>query len=104
VGRRSKNDYGENGRFGIRCYDRRVMTTHHNKAFYYLLLRRQTSKYKFDYSPVSNIVATALFNLRVYSMSNVSIQGKPADFGEDKKRELFHYCLPTPKGNPESGQ
>jgi hypothetical protein len=35
------------------------------------------------------MVITALLYLRVTGMSNVSIQGNPADFGEDKKKELF---------------
>jgi hypothetical protein len=50
---------------------------------------RQTLKYKIDYSPISNVGAIALFNLRLYGISNVSIQGKSADFGVDKKKELF---------------
>ena len=61
---------------------------------------RQTLKYKIDYSPISKVVTTALFNLRVCSMSNMSIQGKSAGFGEDKKKELFplwRLIVPTPK-------
>jgi hypothetical protein len=35
------------------------------------------------------MMTNALLYLRVNGMSNVSIQCNPADFGEDKKTELF---------------
>jgi hypothetical protein len=73
----------------IMWYAGRIMTRHYDEAFSYLLFNRNTSEYKFDYSLIAKVVTTALLYLRVNSMSNVSIQGKPADFGEDKKKELF---------------
>ena len=53
------------------------------------------------------MMTTALLYLRVNGMSNVSIQGNPADFGEDKKTELFPLwplLWPTRKVTRKNGQ